>query len=221
MTKWKNYINYNSSVIQSFTDTIDTLQTHIDDLETRIEALELKINNPSTGDYLRVNTTLLHLSPIKSFVTNNNEQRTPVFIDDKIVKSFTNNKEVYVYTNQTVSGLYIDEVPFVSYNDCEKYKNTSAFYKFTGSDKGVKHHIVSINTKALKDIKLYFSTDSHLDIANASNGDTCFVLPIGIQSAVTKQLPIKVSSDLIPTEKIVTKAVDTTVKVTKKVNKIK
>jgi len=100
--------------------------------------------------------------------------------------SYTSENEIYVYSNKTVSGLYLDDVEVTSIKDASLVANASYFYKYNGSDQGLTHELKAINTKNNNDIKLTFSTDTtYRDISTDCSTAAILKVDIGPASAIS------------------------------------
>jgi len=132
-------------------------------LETRIEALELKAAQSSS--YLKIDTTLVSMLPEKKYI-NNNGTKVSAFIYDQKFRSFIDtDRDIYVYSNKSVPNLTVDGHEVMA--NANIYAGTTAFYKFSGSKRGVMHHLISINAKAVSGVTLTFADQPQIPVTTS------------------------------------------------------
>ena len=176
---WSVSINY---VVDQFNDVIENLTERLDIAETTIEALMTKINHMDQT-YVKLQYNSITIMSNRTYYTktcgvysdvSKNNPKYPVNI-------------VYVYSDRTVHGLYVNDQPVYEKHIGDFSNNTNSYYmpfmQFSGSNQGI---ILNIKTNDADKIggntNLYFSLDSTLGSLQPSQNDD-----------TTQQLQVKIN----------------------------
>lgn len=182
---WSVSINY---VVEQFNDVISNLTERLDMAESAIEALKFRIDNDN--NYVKLQNSELQIpSSDKSTysrpcgVFSNVQDGANIF---------------YAYSNKTISGLYLNDIPVKYIENSESLETTSntadstciPFASFSGSETGTILTFKTDNaTKISGDIKIYFSLNSSLNFNNITDDNTdILTLKINYGKQTTKSL---------------------------------
>lgn len=176
---WSVSINY---VVDQFNDVIENLTERLDIAETTIDALMTKINHMD-DTYVKLQYNSITIMSNRIYYTKTCGVYSDVSKSDTRYSSNT----IYVYSDRTVHGLYVNNYPVYEKHIGNFSNNTNSYYipfmQFSGSNQGV---ILNIKTNDADKIggntNLYFSLDSTLgSLAPKSNDD------------ITQQLQVKIN----------------------------
>ena len=177
---WSVSINY---VVDQFNDVIENLTERLDIAETTIDALMTKINHMD-DTYVKLQYNSITIMSNRTYYT----KTCGVYSDiSKDGTSKYSSNTIYVYSDRTVHGLYVNNYPVYEKHIGNFSKNTNSYYMpfmhFSGSNQGVILNIKTNNAdKFGGNTNLYFSLDSTLgSLAPKSNDD------------ITQQLQVKIN----------------------------
>ena len=166
INKWRNWSESINEIVSQFPSIIENLTERLDIAEMTIKALEEKINHMSLGDnkWVKLQQDTIEISSSKDAIYT---KSCGIFSSVSTGKQNT----IYVYSEKSISGLYI--------NNTKLYASTigewaQPFVTFAGSDAGTMFQIKTDNTTKIgENIKLYFSTDPSIKFNDyrADNND--------------------------------------------------
>lgn len=152
INKWRNWSDSINEIVSQFPSIVENLTERLDIAEMTIKALEEKINYMKSGDnkWVKLQQDTIEISSSKDAIYT---KSCGIFSSVSTGKQNT----IYVYSEKSISGLYI--------NNTKLYASTigewaQPFVTFAGSDAGTMFQIKTDNTTKIgENIKLYFSTD--------------------------------------------------------------
>lgn len=166
INKWRNWSESINEVVSQFPTIVENLTERLDIAEMTIKALEEKINHMKLGDnkWVKLQQDTIEISSSKNAIYT---KSCGIFSCVSTGKQNT----IYVYSEKSISGLYI--------NNTKLYASTigewaQPFVTFAGSDAGTMFQIKTDNTTKIgENIKLYFSTDPSIKFNDyrADNND--------------------------------------------------
>ena len=166
INKWRNWSDSINEIVSQFPSIVENLTERLDIAEMTIKALEEKINHMSLGDnkWVKLQQDTIEISSSKDAIYT---KSCGIFSSVSTGKQNT----IYVYSEKSISGLYI--------NNTKLYASTigewaQPFITFAGSDAGTMFQIKTDNTTKIgENIKLYFSTDPSIKFNDysADNND--------------------------------------------------
>ena len=166
INKWRNWSESINEVVSQFPIIVENLTERLDIAEMTIKALEEKISHMSLDDnkWVKLQQDTIEISSSKDAIYT---KSCGIFSSVSTGKQNT----IYVYSEKSISGLYI--------NNTKLYASTigewaQPFVTFAGSDAGTMFQIKTDNTTKIgENIKLYFSTDPSIKFNDysADNND--------------------------------------------------
>ena len=166
INKWRNWSESINEIVSQFPTIVENLTERLDIAEMSIKALEEKISHMKLEDnkWVKLQQDTIEISSSKNAIYT---KSCGVFSSVDSGKQNT----IYVYTEKSISGLYI--------NNTKLYASAigewaQPFVSFAGSDAGTMFQIKSDNTTKIgENIKLYFSTDPSIKFIDyrADNND--------------------------------------------------
>ena len=166
INKWRNWSESINEIVSQFPTIVENLTERLDIAEMSIKALEEKISHMKLEDnkWVKLQQDTIEISSSKNAIYT---KSCGVFSSVDSGKQNT----IYVYTEKSISGLYI--------NNTKLYASAigewaQPFVSFAGSDAGTMFQIKSDNTTKIgENIKLYFSTDPSIKFNDykADNND--------------------------------------------------
>ncbi len=166
INKWRNWSDSINEIVSQFPSIVENLTERLDIAEMTIKALEEKINHIKLGDnkWVKLQQDTIEISSSKNAIYT---KSCGIFSS----VSTGNQNTIYVYSEKSISGLYI--------NNTKLYASTigewaQPFVTFAGSDAGTMFQIKTDNTTKIgENIKLYFSTDPSIKFNDysADNND--------------------------------------------------
>lgn len=189
---WSVSINY---VVDQFNDVIENLTERLDIAEATIEALSTKINHMD-DTYVK-----LQYNSISIISSNKKSYAKTLGVYSDVSKGATpqySSNTIYVYSDRTVHGLYINDNPVYEKHIGDFSNNTNSYYQpfmqFSGSDQGVILNIKSTNADKFGGItNLYFSLNSSLGNLSPSSTDD-----------ITQQLQVKINYSVVAQKSLYT-----------------
>lgn len=168
INKWRNWSDSINEIVSQFPSIVENLTERLDIAEMTIKALEEKINhmkfNENDNKWVKLQQDTIEISSSKDAIYT---KSCGIFSSVSTGKQNT----IYVYSEKSISGLYI--------NNTKLYASTigewaQPFVSFAGSDAGTMFQIKTDNTTKIgENIKLYFSTDPSIKFNDyrADNND--------------------------------------------------
>ena len=166
INKWRNWSESINEIVSQFPTIVENLTERLDIAEMSIKALEEKISHMKLEDnkWVKLQQDTIEISSSKNAIYT---KSCGVFSSVDSGKQNT----IYVYTEKSISGLYI--------NNTKLYASAigewaQPFVSFAGSDAGTMFQIKTDNTTKIgENIKLYFSTDPSIKFIDyrADNND--------------------------------------------------
>ena len=166
INKWRNWSESINEIVSQFPIIVENLTERLDIAEMSIKALEEKISHMKLEDnkWVKLQQDTIEISSSKNAIYT---KSCGVFSSVDSGKQNT----IYVYTEKSISGLYI--------NNTKLYASAigewaQPFVSFAGSDAGTMFQIKTDNTTKIgENIKLYFSTDPSIKFIDyrADNND--------------------------------------------------
>lgn len=166
INKWRNWSDSINEIVSQFPSIVENLTERLDIAEMTIKALEEKISHMSLVDnkWVKLQQDTIEISSSKDAIYT---KSCGIFSSVSTGKQNT----IYVYSEKSISGLYI--------NNTKLYASTigewaQPFVTFAGSDAGTMFQIKTDNTTKIgENIKLYFSTDPSIKFNDyrADNND--------------------------------------------------
>ena len=166
INKWRNWSESINEIVSQFPTIVENLTERLDIAEMSIKALEEKISHMELVDnkWVKLQQDTIEISSSKNAIYT---KSCGVFSSVDSGKQNT----IYVYTEKSISGLYI--------NNTKLYASAigewaQPFVSFAGSDAGTMFQIKTDNTTKIgENIKLYFSTDPSIKFIDyrADNND--------------------------------------------------
>lgn len=166
INKWRNWSESINEIVSQFPTIVENLTERLDIAEMSIKALEEKISHMKLEDnkWVKLQQDTIEISSSKDAIYT---KSCGIFSSVSTGKQNT----IYVYSEKSISGLYI--------NNTKLYASTigewaQPFVSFAGSDAGTMFQIKTDNTTKIgENIKLYFSTDPSIKFNDyrADNND--------------------------------------------------
>lgn len=166
INKWRNWSDSINEIVSQFPSIVENLTERLDIAEMTIKALEEKISHMPLDDnkWVKLQQDTIEISSSKDAIYT---KSCGIFSSVSTGKQNT----IYVYSEKSISGLYI--------NNTKLYASTigewaQPFVTFAGSDAGTMFQIKTDNTTKIgENIKLYFSTDPSIKFNDyrADNND--------------------------------------------------
>ena len=189
INKWRNWSESINEVVSQFPIIVENLTERLDIAEMTIKALEEKISHMKLEDnkWVKLQQDTIEISSSKDAIYT---KSCGIFSSVSTGKQNT----IYVYSEKSISGLYI--------NNTKLYASTigewaQPFVTFAGSDAGTMFQIKTDNTTKIgENIKLYFSTDPSIKFNNYSaNNNDIARLTIKINYAQAKVITRPIIND--------------------------
>ena len=189
INKWRNWSESINEVVSQFPTIVENLTERLDIAEMTIKALEEKISHMKLEDnkWVKLQQDTIEISSSKDAIYT---KSCGIFSSVSTGKQNT----IYVYSEKSISGLYI--------NNTKLYASTigewaQPFVTFAGSDAGTMFQIKTDNTTKIgENIKLYFSTDPSIKFNNYSaNNNDIARLTIKINYAQAKVITRPIIND--------------------------
>lgn len=188
---WSVSINY---VVDQFNDVIENLTERLDIAETTIDALMTKINHMD-DTYVKLQYSSLTIMSNRTYYT----KTCGVYSDVSKSDTRYSSNIIYVYSDRTVHGLYVNDYPVYEKHIGNFSNSTNSYYmpfmQFSGSNQGVILNIKTNNADKIGgNTNLYFSLDSTLGSLAPSPTD----------DIITQQLQVKINYSAVTQKSLYT-----------------
>ena len=187
---WSVSINY---VVDQFNDVIENLTERLDIAETTIEALMTKINHMD-DTYVKLQYNSISIISNRTYYT----KTCGVYSDISKGDTRYSSNIIYVYSDRTIHGLYINDYPVYEKHIGDFSNNTNSYYmpfmQFSGSNQGVILNIKTNNADKIGgNTNLYFSLNSSLS-----------ALQLDPTNDITQQLQVKINYSAVAQKSLYT-----------------